>query len=159
MAKRRAEYGNRTRLPGLGSPCTTDVLIPHALALNPALRPHQDDSSKQSRYPDSNRGPTHYECVALPTEPYRRFSGAKILLFLRTSKQLRINILRFPRQCLCPQGAGHRRYLRMGMPGRQRYPGYMKEYLLMVIFGKSPRFFATSSDFCCYLCLVNITNR
>ena len=24
-----------------------------------------------SRYPDSNRGPTHYECVALPTEPYR----------------------------------------------------------------------------------------
>ena len=27
---RRAEYGNRTRLPGLGSPCTTDVLIPHA---------------------------------------------------------------------------------------------------------------------------------
>ncbi len=23
-----AEYGNRTRLPGLGSPCTTDVLIP-----------------------------------------------------------------------------------------------------------------------------------
>ena len=26
----RAEYGNRTRLPGLGSPCTTDVLIPHA---------------------------------------------------------------------------------------------------------------------------------
>ena len=24
----RAEYGNRTRLPGLGSPCTTDVLIP-----------------------------------------------------------------------------------------------------------------------------------
>ena len=25
-----------------------------------------------SRYPDSNRGPTHYECVALPTEPYRQ---------------------------------------------------------------------------------------
>ena len=24
-----AEYGNRTRLSGLGSPCTTDVLIPH----------------------------------------------------------------------------------------------------------------------------------
>lgn len=27
----RAEYGSRTRLPGLGSPCTTDVLIPQAL--------------------------------------------------------------------------------------------------------------------------------
>ena len=24
-----------------------------------------------SRHPDSNRGPTHYECVALPTEPGR----------------------------------------------------------------------------------------
>lgn len=24
----RAEYGNRTRLSGLGSPCTTDMLIP-----------------------------------------------------------------------------------------------------------------------------------
>ena len=23
----------------------------------------------QSHFPDSNRGPTHYECVALPTEP------------------------------------------------------------------------------------------
>ena len=22
-----------------------------------------------SHFPDSNRGPTHYECVALPTEP------------------------------------------------------------------------------------------
>ena len=34
-----------------------------------------------SRYPDSNRGPTHYECVALPTEPYRpkhcRFSQTR----------------------------------------------------------------------------------
>ena len=30
-----AEYGNRTRLPGLGSPCTTDVLIPRIL--NPNL--------------------------------------------------------------------------------------------------------------------------
>ena len=29
MGNRRAGYGNRTRLPGLGSPCTTDVLIPH----------------------------------------------------------------------------------------------------------------------------------
>ena len=28
-------------------------------------------SKTKSRYPDSNRGPTHYECVALPTEPYR----------------------------------------------------------------------------------------
>ena len=28
VLKRRAGYGNRTRLPGLGSPCTTDVLIP-----------------------------------------------------------------------------------------------------------------------------------
>ena len=28
--------------------------------------------SLRSRYPDSNRGPTHYECVALPTEPYRQ---------------------------------------------------------------------------------------
>ena len=25
-----------------------------------------------SRNPDSNRGPTHYECVALPTEPFRQ---------------------------------------------------------------------------------------
>ena len=55
-----AEYGNRTRLSGLGSPCTTDMLIP-----------------QWSRYPDSNRGPTHYECVALPTEPYRRSCGCK----------------------------------------------------------------------------------
>ncbi len=28
MTQNRAGYGNRTRLPGLGSPCTTDVLIP-----------------------------------------------------------------------------------------------------------------------------------
>lgn len=32
-----AEYGNRTRLPGLGSPCTTDVLIP--LILTPEMEP------------------------------------------------------------------------------------------------------------------------
>ena len=29
MLKSGAGYGNRTRLPGLGSPYTTDVLIPH----------------------------------------------------------------------------------------------------------------------------------
>ena len=40
----RAEYGNRTRLLGLGSRCTTDVLIP-----------------QKSRYRDSNPGPIHYE--------------------------------------------------------------------------------------------------
>ena len=28
--------------------------------------------SLMSRHPDSNRGPTHYECVALPTEPCRQ---------------------------------------------------------------------------------------
>ncbi len=32
--KGRAEYGNRTRLPGLGSPCTTDVLIPLVNTIN-----------------------------------------------------------------------------------------------------------------------------
>ena len=37
-----------------------------ASALPTELLPHL------SRYPDSNRGPTHYECVALPTEPYRQ---------------------------------------------------------------------------------------
>ena len=31
----RAEYGNRTRLPDMGSPCTTDVLIPRILNSNP----------------------------------------------------------------------------------------------------------------------------
>ena len=31
-----------------------------------------ESQSLRSRYPDSNRGPTHYECVALPTEPYRQ---------------------------------------------------------------------------------------
>jgi hypothetical protein len=36
------------------------------------------DCLKWSRYADSNRRPTHYECVALPTELYRlvRFERA-----------------------------------------------------------------------------------
>ena len=66
----RAEYGSRTRLRGLGSRCTTDVLIP-------LMKEMKVDFSRWSRYPDSNRGPTHYECVALPTEPYRLVSMLK----------------------------------------------------------------------------------
>ncbi len=83
----RAEYGNRTRLPGLGSPCTTDVLIPHALSREIGVAFYKGFLhlpfllGTKSRYPDSNRGPTHYECVALPTEPYRHFASAKILFF------------------------------------------------------------------------------
>ena len=39
----RAEYGNRTRLPGLVSPCTTDVLIPHDPTQNyPLIKRCQD---------------------------------------------------------------------------------------------------------------------
>ena len=38
----RAEYGNRTRLPGLGSPCTTDVLIPQN---------HRADTGTRTRDP------------------------------------------------------------------------------------------------------------
>ena len=71
----RAEYGSRTRLPGLGSPCTTDVLIPLVdfdLYWSLCFCFCKNPSSTKSRYPDSNRGPTHYECVALPTEPYRQ---------------------------------------------------------------------------------------
>ncbi len=30
---------------------------------------HEGDFFFVSHFPDSNRGPTHYECVALPTEP------------------------------------------------------------------------------------------
>ena len=72
--RRRAEYGNRTRLPGLGSPCTTDVLIPLVCIYNNSIiiKVAFVVSLLKSRYPDSNRGPTHYECVALPTEPYRQ---------------------------------------------------------------------------------------
>ena len=72
--KGRAEYGNRTRLPGLGSPCTTDVLIPLVCIYNNSIiiKVAFVVSLLKSRYPDSNRGPTHYECVALPTEPYRQ---------------------------------------------------------------------------------------
>ena len=32
-------------------------------------RPKRVSSIVLSHFPDSNRGPTHYECVALPTEP------------------------------------------------------------------------------------------
>ncbi len=42
-----------------------------------------------SHFPDSNRGPTHYECVALPTEPKWLGSakaGAKVLLFFDICK-------------------------------------------------------------------------
>ena len=43
-----------------------------------------------SRHPDSNRGPTHYECVALPTEPCRPapfdFAVAKVIIFLFSNK-------------------------------------------------------------------------
>ena len=35
---KRAEYGSRTRLTGLGSPCTTDVLIPQMEPI-PGLEP------------------------------------------------------------------------------------------------------------------------
>ena len=70
----RSEYGNRTRLPGVGSPCTTDVLIPLVCIYNNSIiiKVAFVVSLLKSRYPDSNRGPTHYECVALPTEPYRQ---------------------------------------------------------------------------------------
>ena len=61
----------------MGSPCTTDVLIPH---VNKWMR------KVESRYPDSNRGPTHYECVALPTEPYRLKAAAKLMHFFCCSK-------------------------------------------------------------------------
>ena len=56
-----ARYGSRTRLTGLGSPCTTDVLISRRKILTPFTR--------KSHERDSNPRPTHYECVALPTEP------------------------------------------------------------------------------------------
>ena len=51
-----------------------------------------------SRYPDSNRGPTHYECVALPTEPYRQSykSDAKITQFFDLTKNIFLKI--------CPTG-------------------------------------------------------
>ena len=39
-----------------------------------------------SHFPDSNRGPTHYECVALPTEPKWRKAGAKVLLLFEMAK-------------------------------------------------------------------------
>ena len=84
----RAEYGSRTRLPGLGSPCTTDVLIPLVCIYNNSIiiKVAFVVSLLKSRYPDSNRGPTHYECVALPTEPYRRFTAAKIHQKKQTAK-------------------------------------------------------------------------
>ena len=47
----------------------------------------------ESHFPDSNRGPTHYECVALPTEPkWHRFccsfakAGAKVLQIFEIHK-------------------------------------------------------------------------
>ena len=60
-----ARYGSRTRLTGLGSPCTTDVLISQTKKLL------EGDAStacerKESHERDSNPRPTHYECVALP---------------------------------------------------------------------------------------------
>ena len=82
--KRRAEYGNRTRLPGLGSPCTTDVLIPQKQRCINCIKRL---AFALSRYSDSNRGPTHYECVALPTEPYRQ-CVAKVRIFLNKPKIL-----------------------------------------------------------------------
>ncbi len=39
-----------------------------------------------SRYPDLNRGPTHYECVALPTELYRLKNGAKLKFSIQLEK-------------------------------------------------------------------------
>ena len=42
-----------------------------------------------SHFPDSNRGPTQYECVALPPEPkWQLFAkaGAKVLLFFDIRK-------------------------------------------------------------------------
>ena len=39
-----------------------------------------------SRYPDLNRGPTHYECVALPTELYRLKNGAKLKFSIQLAK-------------------------------------------------------------------------
>ena len=45
-------------------------------------------SSFWSHFPDSNRGPTHYECVALPTEPKWRKRVQKYCFFLNCANFL-----------------------------------------------------------------------
>ena len=59
----RAVNGARTRDPQLGK------LVLYQLSYYRKFATALEQ--EWSRYPDSNRGPTHYECVALPTEPYR----------------------------------------------------------------------------------------
>ena len=62
----RAINGARTRDPQLGK------LVLYQLSYyRRGLLIRWANEKEWSRYPDSNRGPTHYECVALPTEPYR----------------------------------------------------------------------------------------
>ncbi len=43
-----------------------------------------------SHFPDSNRGPTHYECVALPTEPKWHIRVCKSSHFLNAKSHLEI---------------------------------------------------------------------
>lgn len=50
--------------------CRTRVCLKHALDKTDELREY----NKKSSLPDLNRRPTHYECVALPTEPRKHFN-------------------------------------------------------------------------------------
>ena len=57
-----------------------------------------------SHFADSNRGPTHYECVALPTELKWRFCGSvvgvrRLELPASTSRTWRASQLRYTPKC------------------------------------------------------------